>query len=153
MSVEAAEAKILADQMQKNLIEKKVAKKFLKDYERLQKIGFINKDLSKYDNLVGGMVDSVKYRGNSVVVKLDNNWNLLIGPEYGGRIRYHRPSEDVEDFHLKIDFMDGSVLSIRLTNMGVLQVAQDQDLEKLYLYKRDFSETPSPLDPDFSYEY
>ncbi len=153
MSVEAAEAKILANQLGETLVGKKIEKIDLKDYERLQRIGFINKELTDYDNLREGVVDSVKFRGNSIVVKLDNNWNLLIGPEYGGRIRHHKPGENVENYHLRVDFTDGSVLSIRLTNMGVVQAAHDKNLENLYVYARDFSETPSPLDEEFTYDY
>lgn len=153
MSVEAAEAKILANQLEENLVGKKVMKVDLKDYERLQRIGFINKDLTEYDNLLDGVVESVNSRGNSVLVKMDNSWNLLIGPEYGGRIRLHKPGEEIEDYHLRIDFTDGSLLSIRLTNMGVVQAAHDENLKKLYVYSRDFSETPSPLDEKFTFDY
>lgn len=153
MSVEAAEAKILAEQIKETLLGKKIRRIDLKDYERLQRIGFINKDLSKYDNLLNGVINSVKFRGNSVLVKLDNGWNLLIGPEYGGRIRHHGPGEDVEKYHLRLDFTDDSTLSIRLTNMGVVQVAHDSDLQSLYVYKRDFSDVPSPIDEDFNFDY
>jgi len=153
MSVEAAEAKILANQLEENLAGKKIMKIDLKDYERLQRIGFINKELKDYDNLRDGVIDSVKFRGNSIVIKLDNGWNLLIGPEYGGRIRYHKPGENIENYHLRVDFTDGTVLSIRLTNMGVVQAAHDENLKNLYVYARDFSETPSPLDKEFTYDY
>ena len=153
MSVEAAEAKILANQLEETLVGKKIMKVGLKDYERLQRIGFINKELTDYDNLLEGVVESVEFRGNSVLVKLDNSWNLLIGPEYGGRIRYHKPGEKIEDYHLRVDFTDGSVLSIRLTNMGVVQAAHDKNLKNLYVYARDFSDTPSPLDEGFTYDY
>jgi formamidopyrimidine-DNA glycosylase len=153
MSVEAAEAKILANQLEETLVGKKIMKADLKDYERLQRIGFINKELTDYNNLLNGVVESVKFRGNSVLVKLDNSWNLLIGPEYGGRIRHHKPGEEVEDYHLRVDFNDNSVLSIRLTNMGVVQAAHEENLKNLYVYARDFSETPSPLDKEFTYDY
>jgi formamidopyrimidine-DNA glycosylase len=153
MSVEAAEAKILGKQLEETLVGKKIEKVDLKDYERLQRIGFINKELKDYEYLQEGVVDSIRFRGNSIVVKMDNNWNLLIGPEYGGRIRHHKPGEKVENYHLRLDFTDGSVLSIRLTNMGVVQAAHDKNLENLYVYVRDFSETPSPLDEEFTYDY
>lgn len=153
MSVEAAEAKILANQLEENLVGKKIVKVDLKDCERLQRIGFMNREPKDYDGLLRGTLESVKFRGNSVLVKLDNRWNLLITPEYGGRIRYHEPGEGVERYHLRVDFTDGSVLSIRLTNMGVVQAAHDNDLKKLYVYARDFSETPSPLDEEFTFDY
>ena len=107
----------------------------------------MNKDASDYDNLAGGEVESVVSRGNTVHVKLSNGWNLLITPEYGGRVHYHAPGKEPSSkFHLKVGFIDDSALTVRLISMGVIQAVEDGGLDGSYIYRRDFSETPTPDD-------
>jgi len=89
MSVELPEAKILAEQMNRELRGKRVKSYLLKDCERLQRIGMMDKDLTSFNQLVGGKIESVASRGNVIHVKLDNGANLILGPEYGGEIFYH----------------------------------------------------------------
>jgi formamidopyrimidine-DNA glycosylase len=150
MSVEAPEARILADQMNEVLPGKVVATYRLEDYERLQRIGFLNRDVSEFDQLRGGRVESVVSRGNVVVIRLDNGLNLIIAPEYGGRVHFHADEAGVPSkIHLRLDFTDGTFLTVRLTGMGVIKVVRDEDLGQSYVYRRDFSEKPSPLDDSF----
>jgi formamidopyrimidine-DNA glycosylase len=109
MSIELPEAKILAEQMDKELKGKRVKSCLLRDYERLQKIGMMNKDLKSFDKLVDGKIEFVISRGNVIRVKLDNRMNLIVGPEYGGKIFYHTGEINVPNkFHLKIDFKGGT---------------------------------------------
>jgi len=153
MSVELPEARILAGQMACELPGKRIENCALKDCERLQEIGFMNRDASDYRRLVGGAVESVESRGNTVRVKLDNGWNLLVTPEYGGRVLHHAPGEAAsEKYHLRLDFADGAALTVRLTSMGVIQAVEDDGLDESYIYRRDFSETPSPDDAGFTPE-
>lgn len=148
MSVEAPEALILAGQMDKELRGKRVKSYRLQDYEKLQKIGFLNRDIRAFDQLVNGRIESVTSNGNVIRVKLSNNVNLLLSPEYGGRVTYHTDMKTVPSkVHLKADFSDGTVLAVRLTGMGVIQALRDSELERSYVYRRDFlSGTPSPAD-------
>jgi len=153
MSVELPEASIIAKQLGEVLPGKRVSACHVRDYERMQRIGFMNKDLSYYDRLNGGVVEGVVSRGNTVHVKLDNAMNLLIGPEYGGRVLYHEGAGTAQEkYHLKVDFADGSALTVRLTSMGVISAVDDDGLEASYLYGRDFSEKASPVEPDFTFE-
>ena len=86
-------------------------------------------------------------RGNVIRIRLDKEMNLLLAPEYGGRIHHHVNQKTVpEKVHLKIDFPVNTMLTVRLTGMGLIYVADNHELERVYVYKRDFSETPSPLD-------
>ena len=71
MSIELPEAKILAEQMNKELKGKRINNHHLRDYERLQKIGFMNRDIKAFDQLVGRKVESVTSRGNAICMKLD----------------------------------------------------------------------------------
>lgn len=106
-----------------------------------------------FEGLVGGRVDSATLRGNVVLVKLDNGMNLFIGPEYGGRVLYHEDREDApRKIHLRIDFTDGAAMTVRLTGMGIIQAHDGDSLRGSYVYNRDFSETPSPLDDVFTCE-
>ena len=153
MSVELPEASILARQLNDELPGKRIVACDLKDYERMQKIGFINKDLGDYDRLVDGVVESAVSRGNTVHVKLDNGMNLLIGPEYGGKVLYHASLGDApEKYHIKVDFEDGTALTVRLTSMGIISAVDDGGLGGSYLYRRDFSEKASPVEPEFTFE-
>jgi formamidopyrimidine-DNA glycosylase len=153
MSVEAPEARILAGQMNEVLPGKVVASCRLEDYERLQRMGFLNRDVSEFDQLRGGKVESVSSRGNVVRMKLDNGVNLIIGPEYGGRVHFHADEAGVPSkIHLRLDFTDDTVLTVRLTGMGVIKAVRDEGLGQSYVYRRDFSDKPSPLDEGFDFD-
>jgi formamidopyrimidine-DNA glycosylase len=129
MSFELPEALIIAEQMKKELIGKRVKSYQLKDYERLQKIGMLNKDITSFDQLINREIKSIVSRGNVILVKLDDEVNLILGPEYGGKIFYHESLEKASNkFHLRVVFTDGTVLTTRLTSMGVIYVMKDEEL-------------------------
>ena len=153
MSVELPEASILAGQLNEELPGKRIAACDLRDYERMQKIGFINKDLKDYDRLVDGVIESTVSRGNTILVKLDNGMNMVITPEYGGAVLYHASSESLPNkYHLKVDFDDETALTVRLTSMGVISAVEDSGLLDSYVYRRDFSEKASPMEEKFTFE-
>jgi formamidopyrimidine-DNA glycosylase len=155
MSIELPEANILAKQISRELRGKQIKFCELRGYQKLQRIGFINKNLSDFDRLSGGRVESVVSRGNVIRVKLDNGVNLILAPEYGGRILYHTKGSVVPaKFHLKLSFSDDTALTVALTSMGVIQALKDDELENSYVYKRDFLSTaPSPMDEkEFAFE-
>jgi formamidopyrimidine-DNA glycosylase len=103
---------------------------------------------------VNRKVESIISRGNVIRVKLDFNLNLILAPEYGGMILYHTIGSAIPNkFHLKLDFSDGTSLTVALTGMGVIQILKDDELERSYVYKRDFSEVTSPIDKvEFTFE-
>jgi formamidopyrimidine-DNA glycosylase len=154
MSIELPEAKILADQMSKELKGKRIKSYRLRDCDKLQKIGFMNKDNEFFDQLVDREVESVASRGNSIRVKLDSGMNIILNPEYGGEVFYHSFEATVpEKFHVKIDFSDKTALTIRFTSMGGMRVLKDDELMDSYVFKRDFNtEILSPMDEDFTFE-
>lgn len=150
MSIELPEAYILAEQMNKEIIGKQIESYDLQDYERLQKIGFLNKNIKDFDLLLDCKIKSIISRGNLIWMALDDI-NLLIGPEYGGRVLYHKDNKKLpEKIHLKIAFTDNTLLTVRLTGMGAIKTVKTNDLEQSYLYKRDFSDVLSPLDDKFT---
>lgn len=147
MSIELPEAQILAEQMSEKLLGKRIKSFHLQDYQKLQRIGFVNKDIKDFDRLVNRKIESIMSRGNVICVKLDLGVNLILAPEYGGRILYHTNRNIVPNkFHLKLDLNDNTALTVALTGMGVIQTLKDDELEQSYVYKRDFSEVTSPLD-------
>jgi len=149
MSIELPEAHILAEQMNKELRRKCISSYHLQDCMSLQRLGFINCDTRSFDQLVNGKIESVISRGNVIRVKLDNGVNLIIAPEYGGRVLYHTSGKTVPDkLHLRVDFGDDTFLTVRLTGMGVIQVLKDDELKQSYVYSRDFSEAASPIDDE-----
>ena len=154
MSIELPEAKILAEQMSKELRSKRIKSYHLQDYERLQRIGMLDKDTKSFDQLVNGKIEFVISRGNVIRVKLNNGMNLILAPEYGGKVFYHTSEETVPSkFHLKVDFSDNTVLTVRLTSMGLIHAVKDNDLERSYVFGRDFNpEVPSPIDEEFTFE-
>ena len=154
MSIELPEAKILAEQINKELRGKQIKSCKVKDSEKLQRIGFMNEDLIAFEKLVGGKIESATSRGNGILVKLNNGMNLILSPEYGGKIFYQTKEKSVpEKFHLKVTFSDDTVLTVRLTSMGGIFALKDADLERSYVFRRDFnSEAPSPLDEAFTFQ-
>jgi len=154
MSIELPEARILAEQMDKELRGKRIKSCHLQDSERLQRIGMLDKDTKSFDQLVDGKIEFVISRGNVIRVKLDNGRNLILGPEYGGKIFYHTSEGKVPRmFHLKVDFSDDTALTVRLTSMGLIHAVKDNELERSYVFRRDFNpEVTSPIDEEFTFE-
>ncbi|MFC1802555.1 DNA-formamidopyrimidine glycosylase family protein [Thermoproteota archaeon] len=150
MSFELPEAIILANQIKKELKGKTISSWDTKDTTRLQSIGFMNKDLKNYDLLIGGVINDVFQRGNTVLLKLSNSSNLILGPEYGGLIRYHPKDEVLSKYHLLLRFSDESYLTIRLISMGAIYATNDEKLNDNYMYKRDFLNGISPMEEKFT---
>jgi len=154
MSIELPEAKILAEQMNKELRGKRIKSCHLQDYKRLQRIGMVDKDTKSFDQLVNGKIESVTSRGNAIRTRLNNGMNLILGPEYGGTILYHTSEKTVpKKFHLKVDFSDNTALTVRLTSMGLIHATKDDELDRSYVFRRDFNpDVPSPMDKEFTFK-
>ena len=155
MSIELPEAKILAEQMDETLRGKQIQSYQLQDLTKMQRIGMLDKDLTSFNRLVDGQVESVTSRGNVVRMKLDKGMNLILAPEYGGQVFYQAKGNKVPaKFHLKVDFSDGTALTVRLTSMGHFSVLQDEDLQPSYVYRRDFNpKVLSPIEDGFIFEH
>lgn len=147
MSVELPEAMILAKQMDEELVGKIVESCRLADYESMQRLNLINKDISDFKRLVGGKIDAVVSRGCTILVKLNNDMNLTIEPGQGGGFLYHSSEAMLhETVHLKIGFSDSTSLTVRFKGLGMIKAVATEDLRRDYLYWRDFSQGISPLD-------
>ncbi len=126
--------------MNGELSGREIASYELQNHEKLQRMGFITKDSAAFKNLVAGRIEYVISRGNVIRVKLHNGMNLILAPEYGGAVLFHKNNSTVPaKVHLKLDFKDNSKLTVTLTGMGVIQAVNDEELGGSYVYKRDFS--------------
>jgi formamidopyrimidine-DNA glycosylase len=154
VSVELPEAQILAEQMTNSLRDKKIKSFDIQDSAKLQKIGFMNKKLKDYARLVGCKVKSITHRGNTICIQMNKKMNLVLCPDYGAKILYHKSEETLpKKHHLKLEFTDGTFLTIRQTGMGLVYAATDQEVNDLYVIKRDFSDIPSPVgEHEFTFE-
>ena len=154
MSVELVEAFIFAKQMNKELPGKTVATCTIDNYQSLQRVLMFNKNTKIFDDFVGRKIKSVTARGNTIWIKFNKKLNLLVGPEYGGRIRIHETEDTLpKKFHVRLDFTDQSILTVRLLGMGVINAVYDEDLENSYIYKRDFLYGISPFEEElFTFE-
>ncbi len=153
MSIELPEAKILATQMNKQIVGRMIEQWSIDELEKLQKAKMVNEDISLFDKLIGRTIDSVVSRGNCIVVKFDKKTNLILSPEYGGSILYYEDVSSIpKKIHLKLDFTDGSILTARLKGWGSIYVAKDSELSGHYVYRRDFSDVISPDEKAFTFE-
>ncbi len=154
MSIELPEIKILSGQMD-NVLRTKVIEDVLVDnYVNLQKFKFFNADITEYDHLKGCEIKSVQGRGTVIRIQCDRNMNLLLAPEMGGDIRYHEKGEQhPRKLHLRVNFTDGSGLTVSLKGFGLVYVANDDQLELVYSYNRDFLKGVSPLEESFTLDY
>ena len=153
MSIELPEARILADQMDTALTGKTISNYDLRDIDRMIRIGFINKDVFEFREIMDKEVLEVVSRGNTIRVKLSGAMNLLIGPEYGGFVTYLPEGGKIPKYHLRLDFNDGSILTIRITSMGIIYVVANDALTESYMYKRDFLSGVSPDELNFTWEW
>ncbi len=154
MSIELPEIEILSGQMDKVLRAKVIADVHVDNYVNLQKFKFFNADISEYDLLKGCEIKSVKGRGTVIRIQCDRNLNLLLAPEMGGDIRYHeKGAHHPNKLHLRLDFTDGSGLTVSLKGFGLVYVANDDQLEQVYSYNRDFLKGVSPLEESFTLDY
>ena len=154
MSVELPEAQILTEQMTDTLVGKKIKSIDIQDSEKLQKIGFMNKKLKDYDRFIDCKVKSANHRGNTIQIQMNKKMNLILCPDYGAKILFHKDKDSLpKKHHFKAEFSDGTYLTIRQTGMGLVYSATDTEMKDLYVIKRDFSDKPSPVgEHDFTFE-
>jgi formamidopyrimidine-DNA glycosylase len=91
--------------------------------------GFIN--LASYD-LAGRRVEAVFSRGKWVFTRLEPDLYFLVALESGGKILYHSVSDEAPaKFHVRMQFEDGSLLTIWILGWGFAKAAWEQELDGL----------------------
>lgn len=153
MSIELPEARILAQQLDDTIKGKTIKSYDLKDVGRMMKIGFVNKNLADFEEIIGKTVIGAVSSGNTIRLQLSGSMNLLIAPEYGGILTYLQEDQKPPKHHLLLGFTDGTQLTTRITSMGVIYAVDDAHLSENYMYKRDFLSGVSPDSSDFTWEW
>ena len=133
------ESYFIASQLQ-ILIGKIVGNYEIADYEKHQKDGWFNKDEHFLKNLINNELTAVESKNAIILMHFKSNHVLLIGPEYGGEIRYVKKEENFDKkFHLKLLFFDQDSLWIRIKGFGYCILYDSKDLMRNYVFKRDSS--------------
>jgi formamidopyrimidine-DNA glycosylase len=152
MSIELPEAFILAQQMSKELAGRTITGYELANYEKLQKQTFFNKNIAAYEVLKGSKISAVRSTGIVIRIQLEKGHNLLLSPEQGGSLLWHKDSSTLpKKYHLRLDFADRTHFTVQLKGYGLVYTASDGDLQKVYVYRRDTA-GPTPLDDGFTFD-
>ena len=133
------EATILAGQMQAELPSKTVAGFDLRGADKLQQMGFFNKDSADFERLVDRTVQSVASRGNVMVMSLTGEQRLILFPEYGGEVFFYENDRSLPArYHFRLDLSEASVLTVRINSIGGVHALSAAGLAEHYIIKRDF---------------
>ena len=153
MSFELPETMIITEQMSKELLGKKVTHIDKRFTEKMVSQGMVNKNPNDFDEMIGNSVKSVVSRGITMKVQFTKDMNLIIAPEYGGVILLHKPGvEFPKKYHLAFTLKDNSILSIQLKSWGNIFFVPNSKLNDSYVYRRDFSDCPTPLDAEMTFD-
>jgi formamidopyrimidine-DNA glycosylase len=138
--------------MNEELAGKKITGYELANYEKLQKQTFFNRDIAAYEVLEGSKIRTVSSVGIVIRMQLEKGQNLLLSPEQGGSLLFHKDSSTLpKKHHLRLDFADGTYFTVQLKGYGLVYSADDSDLQKVYVYRRD-SAAHTPLDDGFTFD-
>jgi len=130
MAFELPEAVTLASQMDAELRGKMIHQVVLSpDCASLIRQGFVN--LDRVD-LSGKTIRQVDSQGKWIFIHLEPDWNLMLAIESSGRILYQRPGEPRPDkFRARLEFADGSALTVHIIAWGFVRAARDGELASL----------------------
>jgi formamidopyrimidine-DNA glycosylase len=147
MSIEMPEATILASEMQNELPGRVVSGFGLQGADKLQQMGFFNRDPAEFERIVGRTVGSVVSRGNTMIMSLTGDRRLILFPEYGGEIFFLEKGRSLPArYHFRLDFADGSALTVRINSIGGVHALGAESLGEHYVVKRDFD--PDKFEPN-----
>ena len=138
MCFELPESLVIASQMNAELQNKVIQNFEITDYEKHQKDNWFNRDISYLDNLINNTITSVESLNSIILINFKTDHVLLIGPEYGGEIRFIKDKESpLKKFHLKLTFSDKSLLFIRIKGFGYCILYPNKNISENYVYRRD----------------
>jgi formamidopyrimidine-DNA glycosylase len=144
--IELPEALTLATQMGETITGKEFARAEVA--EGRPKFLFVTPEPPALSlRLVGRRVTGVSSKGKWIFSRLDNGETLTLG-EFGGRLHYHAPGEDLpKKRHVTLEFTDGGALTLAIRMWGFLGVQTPIELAK-HPYAGTLG--PSPMDDDFT---
>lgn len=135
---------VLARQMNDELVGKTIRT------AQFHEKGYFNLPKGDFEAaLIGRTIDSVAGRGKWLFVKLGADMYLQIG-EHTGHVLYHKGEDTVPDkFTLRVDFTDGTALTIRNYGMSFIRVVHEGELGR---FKYPGRLGISPVDEAFTFE-
>jgi formamidopyrimidine-DNA glycosylase len=110
-----------------------------------------NRSPDEFASLVAGRrVGQASARGRWLLVPLETGYVLVLG-ECGGKVRLHPAGSPVpEAHHLRLDFDDGSALTVMTTMWGAMELHEaGREQERDYIRGM----RPTPVDPAFTPAY
>jgi formamidopyrimidine-DNA glycosylase len=130
MAFEFPETVTLAGQMDPELRGKTIGQVILSpDCASLIRQGFVN--LDRVD-LGGKTVSGVTSQGKWIFIHLQPDWNLMVAIESSGKVLFQRPGEPrPEKFRVRLEFEDGSALTVHIIAWGFVRAARDRELAGL----------------------
>ena len=128
MAIELPEAYVISNQMHKILQGKTITTVHVsKECESLIRQGFIRVDP---DSLVKRKILGVSTKGKWIFVQFSEGNYLLLALETGGKILFHNnPDPAPKKFHIRLDFDDGTMLSVWIVGWGFAKVVPEDALE------------------------
>jgi formamidopyrimidine-DNA glycosylase len=141
--IELPEARTLARQMRETLVGKTFSTiAVAADRPRFL---FVTNDFAT--RLAGRTIDGVTTKGKWIFSQLDDGETLTLG-EFGGRFRFHETGADLPaKTHVRLDFTDGSALTLAVQMWGFLGVQTTDELAE-HPYAGTLG--PCPADQDFT---
>lgn len=144
MAFELPEAMIISNQMNAELRGKKIERAYMDPKECASQIkqGFVNLPPEEFEKKVSGKtIHSVANRGKGIYVELEPNLYLVYSLETSGYILYHKNTDNLpEKWNTRLDFTDGSSLTVKIVAWGFSQVlTTDQLKTHKYLGKEEVS--------------
>lgn len=130
-------------------MNKELKGKTIKEAEFNEK-GYYNLPKKEFEAaLIGKTVKSVEGKGKWIFVELEPTMYLQVG-EHAGHVLYHTSEERVPDaYTLRVDFTDGTVLTVRNYGMSFIRVVTEDELGT---FKYPGVLGVSPLDSAFTFE-
>lgn len=115
------------------------------------KFVWYNRTPDEFARLTAGRrIGRSRVRGRWLTIALDPGYTLVLG-ECGGRMLFHAPEARLPDaYHLRLDFMDGSSLTVTTAMWGAMEL-YEAGAEEDRDYIRGMR--PMPLDAAFTFEY
>jgi formamidopyrimidine-DNA glycosylase len=128
MAIELPEAFVISNQMDKVLRGKTTNSVHVsQECASLIRQGFIRVDP---DTLKDHMILGVTSKGKWIFVQFSDGDYLLLALETGGKILFHNNPETVpQKFHIRLDFADGSALTVWIVGWGFAKIAREDALE------------------------
>lgn len=140
---ELPEVETIKSELEKTIIGNEIKKADVK----LSKI--VNLPVKNFEGIISGKkIKGIKRRAKLLIVKLSQEWNLIIHLKLTGRLIYNQKPE--KHTHLIFYFTDNKNLLFNdLRQFGWIKLLKDDEAEK-FVSKENFG--PEPLEKDFTLE-